>query len=614
MNVSRRLFVLGISMGLFTGSAIVRAESTEAPHESTHKQTRVISPAHDGQPIALNTFCLDTEGNILACVGGDTVSYVPSADGSVDTKTVKAAKLVQKYSPEGKLLQEIELDFKPTAINVAADGSVFVAGLGRVAHLSKEGKVIVVADSPHLGDVEEMRAKATKAAEEQMKMMTGTLSSQVERVDEMIQKLKDKPEDELTERDRKRMESLSKQRELYAAQEKQMSETYSQFFSADNMLKRAMEITSLAVTSKDVFLCCGSIEGRGYEVWRTDHDLSSPKRVVESLGGCCGQCDIQANDDYLILAENTKFQVSLLDRDGEAVTSFGKRDRTSKDGFGSCCNPMNVRCCSNGDILTAESSVGYIKRYNKEGEFLGTVGKAKIGGGCKHVAIGHNEETDHYYMQYEDRNQICVLVPLSEAPEFTADELSAKQAREGLARRLLADGEKLSGEWSLDGKRSGKPAGGIFGAISSALGTNAEEDATDETEQAASVVSADQTVAYFHFFADGKLLLRGGYMDSGDNSWQAISQDKDANKVRISQLQDGVQYYDYEVEFIDDNQANISTLYGDQVIATNLYKRVPIKTAKPSAAKSGVAEEIKEVTTEEAATEEVTTKPAGQQS
>ena len=585
MSLSRAA-LLGLAVCLCTQPA--SAETKPAPFDSTHKQVRMIRPSHDGKPIALNTFTLDRDGNILACVGGDKMEYLPAEDGSFTTKTISAPKLLQKYSPDGDLLCEFELDFKPTAINEAADGSIFVAGAGKVAHLSAAGKVLASADSPHLGDMDELRAKVEKAAKEQMEQLTGSMKEQTERVEKMLEKLAAKDEAELTDREKKRIKVLEQQKKMFCDQQEQMEEMYADMFSVDTMLQRSMEITSLAVNSKDLYVCCGSPEGYGYEVWRMNHELSEPKKVVSDLGGCCGQCDIQANEDYLVLAENTKFQVGLLDRDGNRVSGFGSQDRTSKEGFGSCCNPMNVKCCSNGDILTAESSIGYIKRFNKEGEFLGTVGKARIGGGCKHVAIGHDEKRDRYYMQYEDRNAICVLLPKSEAPEFTEDELLAKAAREGLGQKLVGDGKTLSGEWSLDGKRPAKAKAGnagVFGAISVILGDGTDTDAEAEVDEEELVMSQD--VTYFCFHADGKMDIRGTYSENGNNGWEPVSQDLKTNTIRFLHLEDGISYNEYAVKLLSDDKAEFSMMYGDQVMSTKVYTRIPVEAKEDVAAVEG---------------------------
>jgi hypothetical protein len=549
--------------------------AAEKEFTSTHKQARVIKPTHKGKPIVLNTFCLDKEGSLLACVGGDNVEYVLNDDGSQETKTNVAAKLLQVYSPDGELIRSIELPFTPTALNQAPDGSIFVAGDGKVARLGDDWKISSTADSPHIGDMETFKQRVQEGAKKQVDEMTEMFRDQVASIEERIKKLKEKPEAELTERDKKRLATYEEQKALYADQLKSTEDSYSQMFSGEQMLTQKMGITALAVTSKDVFLCCNALEGYGYEVWRMTHEFSEPKKVVSELGGCCGQCDIQATESHLVLAENTKFKVALLDRDGERLTDFGKGDRKAIDGFGSCCNPMNVRCCDNGDILTAESSIGTIKRFNKEGELIGVVGKAKIGGGCKHVAVAFDAKRDRYYMMNVDKSHICVLVPNAEAPEITPDEALAKEAREGL-------GMKLIGEWSLDGNRPGnKPAANsepsVLGALlQGLLGAEGESVSADDPYSS----------SYFRFDADGKLTLSGGQFADGDNAWEAVQQD--GNTLIVSQLQDSIQYYDYKIEFVSDNEATISLLYNENVMASNRYKRV---LEKPAAAEDSRPEE-----------------------
>jgi hypothetical protein len=435
----------------------------------THKQTHIIRPKIGDQPVNLNTFCLDPAGNILACVGGSEVEYVENEDGTFETKKTEKASALQVYSPEGELVRQIDLTFKATAVSVAPDGTVFLAGSGKLAKLTAEGEIIEVVDSPWLGDMEALKKEAEEDAKAQLSEMTESMASTIERIENRIAKIEAKPEEDRTEREVKRLETLREQLTAQQEQAKQMEAAYSQMFDVESMLENRTRVTSLAVNSKDVFVCAGG-KGYGYEVWRLDHAFANPERVVESLSGCCGQCDIQATDEHLVIAANTKFTVDLLDRDGKEVRSFGERG--GDEGFGSCCNPMNVRCCDNGDILTAESSIGWIKRFDKDGKLVATIGKAKIGGGCKHVPIGFDAKLDRYYMMYEDKSEICVLVPKSEAPEFTAEELAAKEARAGL-------GQKLIGAWVADAAAA--PADGE-GGMPMVMIAGATADEADSTE------------------------------------------------------------------------------------------------------------------------------------
>jgi hypothetical protein len=176
---------------------------------------------------------------------------------------------------------------------------------------------------------------------------------------------------------------------------------------------------------------------RGYEVWRTSSTFEKSGRVIDGLRGCCGQMDIITKGDKILTAENTKFQVGFYDLTGAKLTSFGKRHSEDENGFGSCCNPMNVLCCSNGDIITAESSIGHIKRFSDKGDLLAVIGRARIGGGCKHVALGHDEKRDRYYVQYQDMNHICIMLPNAEAAPLVAELDRKLKAAEDAALKLV---------------------------------------------------------------------------------------------------------------------------------------------------------------------------------
>ena len=179
------------------------------------------------------------------------------------------------------------------------------------------------------------------------------------------------------------------------------------------MRKRA--VTGIAATKQDLFVACPAVEGYGYCVWRMDHDLGNPVRIADGLRGCCGQLDIQAYDGDVYVAENSRMRVVRYDRDGEEISSWGKKARKDIVGFGSCCNPMNLRFGADGNVYTSEASVGRIKRFTPDGEFLGLVGVAEIVPGCKHVAIGVSEDGSRVYLLDITRKRIAVMTA-SEGP------------------------------------------------------------------------------------------------------------------------------------------------------------------------------------------------------
>lgn len=436
----------------------------------SHKQTHVIRPELDGEKVTLNTFCLDRDGNILACVGGASAQPVQNEDGTIEYKKTERPQALQFYAPDGKLIRQVALTFRPTAVSQSPQGTIFVAGSGKLASFTADGEPIATADAPHLGDMEQLRKEAEEDAKEQMKQLTSSFTEAVEKIDARIKKLEAKPEAERTEREKRRLATAIEQRDSQKKLAEEMETSYASMFNVESMLENRLTITSIAANSSDLFVCCGG-KGYGYEVWRVNHEFAAPEKVVEGLSGCCGQCDIQATDQNLVVAANTKFAIELLDRDGKPVSRIENPE--GKAAFGSCCNPMNVRCCDNGDILAAESSIGWIKRFNKDGEFVGTVGKARIGGGCKHVPIGHDAKLDRYYMMYQDRSEICVLVPKDEAPEMTEEELEAKKAREGLGQKLVGAWKMVEGSAEMAGAIAVEEAASGEAANSEAAGTDA---------------------------------------------------------------------------------------------------------------------------------------------
>jgi hypothetical protein len=108
------------------------------------------------KPGTLKNFCLNAEGNILACF----------------------ASGIRVYSPKGELLKTLPLEIKPGAICVAKDGSIFAAGDGRVLKLDANGKVLASAASP----VAKVPVSITKETEEMLKQSGRPLKAEMERM------------------------------------------------------------------------------------------------------------------------------------------------------------------------------------------------------------------------------------------------------------------------------------------------------------------------------------------------------------------------------------------------------------------------------------------------
>jgi len=173
--------------------------------------------------------------------------------------------------------------------------------------------------------------------------------------------------------------------------------------------QRLQRIHGIAAGKNEIFVATAMSKGYGYAIWRMTPDFKDAKQIVTGLSGCCGQIDIQCEGDLIYVAENSRHRVVSYDREGKRVESWGKRDRDGEGaGFGGCCNPMNLAFLADGAVLTSESE-GLVKRFSKSGEFLGLVGKAKVSGGCKNVAIGAASDGSRIYFYDLQGSKIIVL-------------------------------------------------------------------------------------------------------------------------------------------------------------------------------------------------------------
>jgi hypothetical protein len=180
-------------------------------------------------------------------------------------------------------------------------------------------------------------------------------------------------------------------------------------------------VRSIAVTGDDVFVCCPATAGTGFDIWRTDRDFGTAKKIVTGLRGCCGNMYIQAHDGNVWVAENARKRVIGYDREGNQLAAWGSSDRKAIDGFGGCCNPMCIRIGPDGVVYTAESNLGHIKRFSPDGKFLGLVGTVKIVPGCKHVPIGIAANGHRVYMLDLTRSHVIVMEPADPRPGAEAN-------------------------------------------------------------------------------------------------------------------------------------------------------------------------------------------------
>lgn len=403
-----------------------KEEADPTGEQPTHKQSALININAEGLAKAsVQCFCLMGDDLLLAgCTG--------------------PAKEIRVFNAEGKFQKSIELPVAPEAINVAKDGTILVAGEGELIRLSKEGKILKQAESPHAAAIreakEEVRKQTIEQHEQQVKMLPElleTYDTAIKGLNDQIAALKDEENAE------EQTKSLKEMITTYESAKKQVAEQLGgdpEELTEDKIEEMVMsaiqyklKVASISTDEDSVYVACGMPAGYGYAVWKLDADFADGKEIVSGLSGCCGQMDVQANADGVFVAENSRKRVRRFDAEGESICDWGKSSE-GVDGFGSCCNPMNLAFGSDGAVYTAEDTTGRIKRYSSEGKLLSIVGAADVVPGCKKVSIGVDSTGDRVYMLDITKNNVAVLTRV--LPDPKAPLAEAVSSRGGILSLL----------------------------------------------------------------------------------------------------------------------------------------------------------------------------------
>ncbi|TWT77325.1 SMP-30/Gluconolaconase/LRE-like region [Posidoniimonas polymericola] len=405
------------------------ADQQAAVARPTHKQTKVISiNPSDLTEASLKSFCLTPDGTVLAaCVG----------DGGE----------VRLFSADGEFQTSWSLPVDPEAINVGSDGNVYVAGDGKLLRLDASGKVLLEADGPHINEGAERREEVKQQIIEQQKKSVESYSRMSKQYDDRLAKLKEQKA-ELEEADEEAPEALDVQIANAERMVKQWADIVKQLGGAEMTeeqlnervtasLQSSAAVASISEAAGEVFVATREAAGYGFCVWKMDHQFAGGEVITTGLRGCCGQMDVQCCENGVYVAENSRHRVYHLSTTGEELGEWGHGAREGLEGFGSCCNPMNVAIGPERTVYTAESGTGRIKRYTPGGELIELVGKVDIVPGCKKVSIAVDKSGDRVYMLDITRDHIVLMERLTDGEESEYTEVGSVEAS---AKAAMATG------------------------------------------------------------------------------------------------------------------------------------------------------------------------------
>jgi hypothetical protein len=411
----------------------------------THKQAQAIKVEGTGGG-TLQSMVRTTDGRIAALVGASRYGGIRGdAKSAPDTE-------VHVFDKDGTELASWKVEFPGQSIGAGPAGAILVGGNGKIAKYDAAGKLLQQTELPHiaaiLADKEGLRQRARELLNSQKKALANSrrataaqiksLKTRIARLEEAEQAAADETDEEgkpklksarFSAADKRRLERYKEQLATYEERESseedseeaegQVDDAQLQSF-IEQVVQQAALISGISATDEDVFIVCREQKGYGFAAWRMDHDFQNPVKILSELRGCCGQMDVQAIGTQLYVAENTKHRVGHYDRNGKPVEEFGTTaGPKNTEGFGGCCNPMNLCFGPDGDVLTAESE-GIIRRFSSDGEYLGLVGRVKLTGGCKNVAVAASPKGDRVYFCDLPGSRIIVLAPVAEEDDAEA--------------------------------------------------------------------------------------------------------------------------------------------------------------------------------------------------
>ena len=190
--------------------------------EATHKVAASIEVkgfgSNGGQNATLQTICLNTDGRVVGLVAVMKPYGAPIKGATAQ---------VYLFDANGKPIKDWKVDFHGQSVNCGPDGTIYVAGDGKLAKFDKDGKQIgTTIELPHVTALLKDSEKLRKKAEDQLKREQERLR-QVDRERpeadsaSKVKELEAKKAEDLTKTEARQLDQYKKLLEQYTQMEKE---------------------------------------------------------------------------------------------------------------------------------------------------------------------------------------------------------------------------------------------------------------------------------------------------------------------------------------------------------------------------------------------------------
>ena len=272
---ARKVNLADIVGALFGGTeSVATVPDVAAPAAnlpgSTHTQIGDIKIRGNRSGHQLQTFCLNKEGLIFAVVAPPR-PYGAKLEGKNNSAEIRVC------DADGKELRQWNVDFAVQAIAAAPNGSIFVAGNGKIAKFDGDGKLLATTDAPHVAALLKNSARMKEEAEaqleeekeqyeEQRKQLDEAVDGQRKQLAEMKAALEKIPEEERKAADKRKIRTLELQVRNAESQNKAMLQYYKQRGerSVDDVISettsRLKIVNAMTASDQDVFIASGGTE------------------------------------------------------------------------------------------------------------------------------------------------------------------------------------------------------------------------------------------------------------------------------------------------------------------------------------------------------------------